>query len=84
MFADVCKNEMKNAITPQGFTVILYAAVYKNFEAVNYLSIRGYNSNVEDKEGKTLLIQVLLQEQFDLAGKLVARGASIDYQNKDG
>jgi len=60
IFADNCKNEMQGAITPEGFTPMLYAAVHKNFWAVNYLSLRGYNSNVEDIEGKTLLVHLLL------------------------
>jgi ankyrin repeat protein len=51
---------MLEAFTPEGLNVILYAAVCKNFEAVNYLCMHGYNLNVEDSEGKTLLLHLLL------------------------
>lgn len=57
----------------------MYAAIYGNFEAVNYLSVRGLMLDVEDREGKSLLLRTLLAEKYDLASKLLSRGATVNY-----
>jgi len=62
----------------------MYAAECANFDAVNYLSIRGVHLDVEDREGKTLLFRALMAEKYDLATKLLQRGATVNYQNKEG
>lgn len=49
----------------------MYAAEYNNFDAVNYLSVRGVHLDVETKEGKTLLFLILAAEKYDLASKLI-------------
>ena len=41
-------------------------------------------ADVEDKEGKTVLMRVLEQYNFELATKLVRRGADINSVNKEG
>ena len=43
----------------QGHNPLTYAAAVKNFELVNYLSGRGMLVDVEDREGKTILLRAL-------------------------
>jgi len=57
----------------------MYAAQYGNFEAVNYLSVRGVLLDVQDREGKSLLLRTLLAEKYELGSKLLNRGATINY-----
>jgi len=40
--------------------------------------------DVEDREGKSLLFRALMAEKYDLAMKLLQRGATVNYQNKEG
>ena len=56
----------------------MYAAIIGNWETVNYLSIRGILLDVEDKEGKTLLFRAVAGEQYELASKLLRRGANVN------
>ena len=49
----------------------MYAAEYNNFDAVNYLSVRGVPLDVETKEGKTLLFLILAADKYDIASKLI-------------
>jgi ankyrin repeat protein len=79
LFADRNTEEMNHAVNSNGSNVVLYAAEVGNFEAVNYLSVRGVNLNVQDRLGKTLLIKVLASEMFELAGKLTSRGADVNF-----
>jgi hypothetical protein len=57
----------------------MYAVAYGNFEAVNYLSVRGLLLDVEDREGRSLFLRTLLAEKYELASKLLTRGASLNY-----
>jgi ankyrin repeat protein len=57
----------------------MYAAQYGNFDAVNYLSMRGVHLDVEDREGKSLLLRTLMAEKYELATKLIQRGAKVNY-----
>ena len=43
----------------QGHNPLTYAAVLKHFDLVDYLSGRGMLVDVEDLEGKTLLLRAL-------------------------
>lgn len=43
----------------QGHNPLTYAASVKHFEMVNYLTGRGMYIDVEDKEGKTVLLRTL-------------------------
>jgi ankyrin repeat protein len=69
---------MENALTSEGYNAIIYAAVVKNFEAVNYLSIAGFNINSCDYDGRSLLLHCLMHEQYFLADRLIERGANIN------
>ena len=57
----------------------MYAAQYGNFDAVNYLSMRGVHLDVEDREGKSLLLRTLMAEKYELETKLIQRGAKVNY-----
>jgi hypothetical protein len=50
LFADRNTEEMNHAVDSHGSNVIMYAASVGNFEAVNYLSVRGVKLDVEDRE----------------------------------
>ena len=43
----------------QGHNPLTYAASLKNFELVNYLTGRGMHIDVEDRDGKTILLRAL-------------------------
>ena len=58
-FIDVGPEEMNFYINSQGHNPLTYAASITNFEAVNYLTQRGMLADVEDKDGKTVLMRVL-------------------------
>ena len=51
---------------------------------INYLTSRGMLIDIEDSSGATVLTKVLEAYNFDLASKLIKRGANINYSNKDG
>lgn len=68
----------------QGHNPLTYAASLKNFDLVNYLTSRGMLIDVEDKEGKTILLRALENYNQTLAEKLLARGADIDLVNREG
>ena len=68
----------------QGHNPLTYAASLKNFELVNYLTGRGMHIDVEDREGKTVLLRALESYNQGLAEKLLARGADIDLVNREG
>jgi DNA primase catalytic subunit len=57
----------------------MHACVHARFEVVNYLSVRRIDLNVQDQDAKSLLVKTLLAEQYELASKLIIRGADIDY-----
>lgn len=84
LFCDMDTTRLDTLTNSQGANAVLIAALSGNFAAVNYLSVRGVDLNVEDKDGRQLLLLVLLADQQDLATKLLSRGANINYLNKDG
>lgn len=71
LFCDRNTEELNFICDSKGNNVIIYAAGYGNFDAVNYLSIRGVNLDVEDREGKSLLLKTLLSEKYEVATKLI-------------
>lgn len=78
-FCDRNTEQLNYTSDSRGNNTIMYAASYDNFDVVNYLSVRGLNLDVEDREGKTLLLKTLLAEKYELASKLLSRGASINF-----
>ena len=70
---------MNNIKDLSGNNVVMYAAVHKMFDLVNYFSVRGLPIDVEDREGKSLLLHTVLAENYELATKLISRGASVDF-----
>lgn len=68
----------------QGHNPLTYAASLKHFDAVDYLTGRGMLIDVEDRDGKTILLRALENHNLSLAEKLLARGADINLVNRDG
>ena len=68
----------------QGHNPLTYAAYLKHFEIVNYLTGRGMLIDVEDNEGKTVLLRALEAYNTGLATKLLHRGADINLTNREG
>jgi ankyrin repeat protein len=66
-------------VDTRGHNPLVFAAYIGNFNSVNYMSLRGISLDVEDKDGKSILTHSLFADQFDLAGKLLKRGADINY-----
>lgn len=73
--------EVKNS---EGHTPILFAAINKYRDIVEYLSLRTKNLDAEDANSVTILMHFLLAGDFETANKLIVRGAKIDYVNKNG
>ena len=85
LFCDkINQEEFCEYIDSKGHNPMVYAAAIRNFEAVNYFSIRGFSLDTEDRVGYSILTIVLIAGNFELASKLLKRGADINYQNKDG
>ena len=84
LFCDQNTEQLNYTVDSKASNTIMYAAECANFDAVNYLSIRGVHLDVEDREGKSLLFRALMAEKYDLATKLLQRGATVNYQNKEG
>ena len=62
-----------------GYSLVMHACTHARFEVVNYLSVRRIDLNVQDQDGKSLLVKTLLAEQYELASKLIIRGADVDF-----
>ena len=62
----------------------MYASELKKKATVNYISLRTKNLNIEDTKGNTILMYMLMQENFKMASRLILRGANIEYVNKSG
>lgn len=60
----------------------MHACQHAKFDVVNYLSVRKVDLNIQDSEGRSLLMKCLLAEQYELASKLITRGADIDFVNQ--
>ena len=67
LFCDRNTEQLNHLRDLKGNNTILYAAVYGNFDAVNYLSVRGVLLDVEDREGRSLFLRTLLAEKYELA-----------------
>ena len=84
IFADLGTQQMNFYINSTGHNALTYAASIGNFEAVDYLSQRGMLPDVEDRDGKTVLVRVLEAYNFELANKLIRRGANVNSVNREG
>jgi ankyrin repeat protein len=84
MFVDLNTEALNHFVDSQGNNVIMHAAFIGNWDAVNYLSIRGLYLNCEDEKGQTLLARVLAGDKYELAGRLIRRGLDINHLNKNG
>ena len=67
-------------VDSRGHNPIVLASWLGNFESLNYLSIRGLNLDLEDRDGRSLLASVLMSNKQDLALNLIQRGADINFQ----
>jgi ankyrin repeat protein len=76
--------ELNFFVDSNGYNPLTLAASLQNWEVVNYLSIRGILLDIEDRDGKTVLMKALWGENFELASKLINRGANIDAVNREG
>lgn len=63
---------------------LTYAAAMNLHHVVNYLSLRRCDLDAEDPDGLTVLSRYALFDQPDLVKKIFARGADIDYCNREG
>jgi len=84
IMADKGIDQLNFMINSQGHNPLTYAAATKNFDVVNYLTGRGMLVDVEDREGKTILLRALESHNQSLAEKLLARGADINLVNREG
>ena len=67
-----------------GHNPLTYAAHLKHFELVEHLAERGMLVDVEDREGKTILLRALESYNKALADKLLGLGADINLVNRSG
>jgi ankyrin repeat protein len=51
---------------------------------VNYLSLRVKNLDTEDPEGYTVFSRYVLDNNLEMANKLISRGAQINFTNREG
>ena len=76
-----------NPKNSQGLTPLMYAAKNNNTRIVNFLTQRKIDLNEEDKHGMTILVHCLRKggkEDIKMARKLVARGADVNWIDKNG
>lgn len=62
----------------------MYAADKGYNEIVNYLTLRTKDLNEEDNDSLTLLMIYLFKGDVKMASKLIVRGASVNYVNRNG
>ena len=65
-------------------TPLIYAAHRQLNQIVNHLTIRSKNLDEEGADTLTILIHYLLNKNFKMASKIIARGANIDHVNSNG
>ena len=58
-------------VDSRGHSPLVLASWLGNFEVLNYLSVRGLNLDVEDRDGRSLLASVLMSNKKDLATNLI-------------
>ena len=68
----------------EGRTPLMFASAKGYNEIVNYLTLRSKDLNQEDVNGLTILMHYLFKCDFKMSYKLLARGADINYVNKNG
>ena len=76
-----------NPKNSQGLTPLMYAAKNNKTLIVNFLTQRKIDLNEEDKHGMTILVHCLRKgrkEDIKMARKLVARGADVNWIDKNG
>jgi uncharacterized protein len=71
-------------LPPGGWTPLLLAARENCVKCVDVLSAAGADLNTVDPERHTALIVALLNGHFDVAGRLIDRGADLDMQDAVG
>ena len=68
----------------EGRTPLMLASAKGCNEIVNYLTLRTKDLNEEDAHSLTILMHYLFKGNTKMASKLIVRGASVDYCNKNG
>ena len=76
--------DLDNVRNTQGQSPITFAAFCQMDNIVNYLSLRAKNLDDEDPEGLTVFARYVLNENFDMATRLLQRGANVNHTNRDG
>jgi ankyrin repeat protein len=76
--------ELDACMTSTGYSPLTYASALNFHEIVNYLTLRGCRVDQEDPTQVTPFGRYVLYNNFDLASKLLRRGANIDYCNRSG
>jgi ankyrin repeat protein len=65
-------------------TPLMFASSKGYDEIVNYLTLRTKDLNEEDSNSLTILMQYLFKKDFKMSSKLIVRGASVNYVNRNG
>ena len=86
MMCDKGTLDLDKCLNSGGYSPLTYATAIDNTDAVNYLTLRkgGCAIDQEDPNNVTPFTKYVLFENFELARKLLQRGANIDYTNREG
>lgn len=63
---------------------LMLATKKQNYEIVNYLSLRIDKLDLEDHNGLTIFMHLLLQGNMVMAQRLLKRGSNVNYVNSNG
>ena len=77
-------HDIETCVTSTGHTPITLAASLNLDEVVNYLSLRVKKIDVEDPQQMTPFMRFALFNHFEMANKMILRGADVNFNNKLG
>lgn len=73
-----------NILNSRNHTPIMAACHHMALNAFDFLSLQCDNLNVEDEDGLSILVQLLIANHFVEAQRLLRRGANVNYCNLNG
>ena len=73
-----------NLQNEDGYTALMWAAIYGNLDIVRLLLDRGANLYLQNNNGKTALILASIHDHIDIVRLLLDRGANPNIQNNNG
>lgn len=81
----MCDNGAKlSEVNSLGETPLMFATKHQKLKIINYLSLRAKNLNIEDLNCQNIFVQLLFSGNFDMANRMLVRGADINYSNENG